>query len=255
MAGYFFPDTNHEETSSINNFCDRLQSLKEAGVSVIFLEFFYEEVPVSLEQLREDFSYCSGGRNAMFAHYIKIVEIARKLDMEIVGLSLAGYYSLSRNQPETSLVYRLMGPFDGIATCIINRRAIGKSYAVFLGSGHWPVLKCFIPTLNPLVDIAEELVDPKTIDPTNEQLPLAQALANRWSRDRFLNLVIGLKPRHWQVIDGILRDRDSTDDVESLMVKWQDKAGVPINVIQLNYMLAKMRFIAPKMPVLKLRAS
>jgi hypothetical protein len=48
-----------------------------------------------------------------------------------------------------------MGPFDGVAAWFIQKHTTNEPFVVFLGQGHWPMLKYFIPTLEAAVPFNE----------------------------------------------------------------------------------------------------
>lgn len=245
MKGFFYPDTNHDDPEIIKRFCEALPKLKEQGVSVIFLEFLYETVPADSQMTEHHFAYCSGGRNGMAKSYLTIVDLARELEMEVIGLSRQGYYEISRSGMAQSFAYRLMGPFDGVAAWVIKAHASNKQFVVFLGSGHWPMLKHFLPTLVPVVEINESPVDPSELKESVKYLPEMIGNADRFSSGAFSASVTALDTEYSKIIDGILRQRNQNDTLDMLMAMFQDKVGLPPTAIQLNYLIVRCKQICP----------
>lgn len=259
MKGYFYPDTDHNDPKIIRDFCAYLPALQQQGIRVVFLEFLFEAVPAD-EQMSEHFITCSGGRRGMTKFYIEIVRLARKLKMEVVGLSRPGYFELSRSSPAQSFAYRLMGPFDGVAAWVIKKYADNRPFVVFLGSGHWPMLKHFLPGLAQAIQFEQEPVDPaKYTDSVIHMVDMID-LADRFSQGAYSANVLASDVEHAPIIEGVLRQYGRSEAVATLMQIFQDKVGLPPTTIQLNYLIARgrqLQFRLPALPppVLRLRPS
>ncbi len=240
MAGYFYPDTDHDNPRIADAFRAKLVELHQKGVKPVFLEFLPAKVPeadLSLEHFVDN----SGGRRHMAPSYLSIVQEARRLGMKVIGLSHPSYLKMSRVAPRKSLCYRILGPFDGAVACMIKHLAGATPYVIFLGSGHWPILSHYIDGIQPLVALNESLPALKEIQDGEKNLLEAQTHADSLTRQDCGTLVLDAGCRDQLVIDHVVKRCRGSEDVDRLLTMTQAALGYVPDILQVHYLLTKWR--------------
>lgn len=135
----FFADMDHDEKDSIIALMTFLEDLKLKGThDTLFVEFLTSNPPQEEGAIREEFITLSK-RRSMAETYAKMVLGARELGFNVVGLSLLPYANMPN--PSVDLYFRRLGGFDRVAIEIIRQKAQPGRSIVFLGIGHYRVMK------------------------------------------------------------------------------------------------------------------
>lgn len=237
MTNYYYPDTNHEDTKVTDSFRADLTDLAGLGVKTIFMEFLEENVPENKE-LIEHFATCANGRRFMAKSYCACVIEARRLNMKVVGLAHGAYTNINR-QREAGFTFRMMGPFDAIAASIIERNAGTEPYAVFLGSGHWPLLSYLLPGMQLRIQVQESMPTFADIKESETFLVSAHQVAKIISRGASEATFIARGCKGAKALDTIAAQWQAASEYVEVYAMAQDKLGVPPDMTQINYMIAK----------------
>jgi hypothetical protein len=237
MTNYYYPDTNHDDKKVAEAFLADLTPLTRLGVKTVFMEFLGIDVPED-KDLIEHFADCSGGRRHMGSTYCNIVREARRLGLRVIGLALGGYSTIGR-QFDAGLTFRMMGPFDAITAAIIGMKSGTEPYVVFLGSGHWPLLSFFLPGMQLRVPVQESM--PKFTDILRSETYLVSAhqVAKTISRDASESTFLARGCEGATALARLAEEWQAANEYAEIYQTAQDKLGVPPDITQINYMIAK----------------
>lgn len=240
MAGYFYPDTDHNSPVSANAFRLKLEELGAQGVKTVFMEFLPVKVP-GADLSVEHYVANAGGRQHMAATYLGVVHRARELGMKVVGLGHPRYLEMSRGPAAKNLCFRAMGPFDSTVACLIKFFAGATSYVVFLGSAHWPILSHYIKGLQAVVPVQERLLALNEIPDCDKNLLEAQTIADNMTRKDAGALVLAAGCENQAELDHVVKRCRGTENVEQLLAMANQVLKKLPDILQFNYLLAKWR--------------
>jgi hypothetical protein len=132
------------------------------------------------------------------------------------------------------------GDFDtGTAAWFIQKHTTNEPFVVFLGQGHWPMLKYFIPTLEAAVPFNESPLKFVEVKSGVGYLPEMIDLADRLSSRFYSYTVVELHPEDEdrEVIDKILRQRET--NLQMRISQFEQEVDRPLTIIELNYLISK----------------
>jgi hypothetical protein len=240
VPNYFYPDTDHDDPRITNAFAAALPGLYARGVRTVYMEFLAEIVPTD-DQLTEHFATCSGGRRGMAPTYRRAVAEARRLGMRVIGLTRQSYPGLARRSVAENFAFRMMGPFDAVTASVIKRTAGPAPFVVFLGSGHWPILSHYVPGLQLIGNLNEPLPQLGAVPGSEGKMWWAQKEGDDASGGGSTNVVLEVGCAHAIALDSVVAKCAGTDDLGLLIRLAEDRLGVPPDILQINYLLAKRR--------------
>ena len=248
MAGYFYPDTDHDNPKVTNAFCAQLSALAQRGVKVVFLEFVGSKIPPDAEAFKEYFAECSGGRRLMAASYHALVRRAEELGMKVLGLHHSKYAEMRRGSMVANMSFRNLGPFDGAVATILRKFENGAPFVIFLGAGHWPLLSHYVKSLQLVVPCNEALTKLSDVPGSEETILKAQEVAEEITTKKYGALVLDAGCEGKETLDNVVRYCSGAEDVARLLVLATAALKSSPDILQINYLLTKWRLTEFKKP-------